>query len=31
MSLAFVSAEAVQNNQEHFAANKVGSIASLVS
>ena len=31
MSSALISAEAVENNQEHLVANKVGSITLLVS
>ena len=30
MSSAFVPVEAVENNQEHLVADKVGSITSLV-
>ena len=30
MSPVFISVEAVENNQEHLAAYKVGSITSLV-
>ena len=31
MPSALIPSEAVENNQEHFVANKLGSIASLVS